>query len=200
MPRTLSSTAAALILGAALVAASSARAVTLLSLIDSTTTTDTLYDFSFTATAAKTTISIGGFDHPGFEYVWGISLTLDGGANLLGDSWVRTPAGSGSEATQGNGLLTFGDLSSGRFATFSQTLATTPGDNYIFSFHFANSLDGKSIPSDPNELLVTTSSGVARNLAVPELSTWTMALLGFVGLGLVGYRQARKTESQTGAA
>jgi hypothetical protein len=199
MPKALSA-AAVLIAGAVLLGTSSARAVILLSLVNSPTTTDTLYDFSLTATAPTTIISIGGYDHPGFEYVWDISLTVDGGANLLGESWVRTPSASGSEATQSNGLLTFGDISSGNFATFSQTLATTPGDSYLLTFRFANSLDGSSFPSDPNELLVTTSSGLPRTLAVPELSTWTMALLGFVGLGLVGYRQARKTESRTGAA
>jgi PEP-CTERM motif len=37
---------------------------------------------------------------------------------------------------------------------------------------------------------VTTSAG-----AVPEPSTWAMILLGFVGLGLVGYGGTRKTAS-----
>ena len=94
------------------------------------------------------------------------------GENLLGESWVRTPAGSGSEATQGNGLLTFGDISSGNFATFSQSFATIKGDTYLLSFRFANSLDGSSFPNDPSELLVTTDAGS------PALSPFLSCPLG----------------------
>jgi hypothetical protein len=199
MRKTLSAMAL-LIAGMALLGASSAGAVTLLSLSNPPTTTDKPYDLYFTATASNTTISIGGYDDPAFEYVWGISLTLGGGANLLGGSWVFTPARSGSEATDYEGLLTFGDIL-GNYDTFSQTVATTKGDTYLLSFDFANSLDGLSFTSDPGGLQVTTSSGLASTVAaIPELSTWTMALLGFVGLGLVGYRQGRKTESRTRAA
>ncbi len=199
MPKTLSA-AAVLIAGVVLLGTSSARAVTLLSLVNPPTTVGTLYDFSFTATALATEIWIGGYDDPAFEYVFDVSVALGGGANLLGESWVFTPARTGSEAIESKGLLTFGDISPGNYDTFSQIFATTPGDTYLLSFHFANSLDGSSFSSDSSGLLVTTSSGVARTLAVPELSTWTMAILGFMGLGLVGYRRRRKTESRTRAA
>lgn len=199
MPKTLSA-AAALIAGVVLLGTSSARAVTLLSLVDPPTTVGTLYDFSFTATALATEIWIGGYDDPAFEYVFDVSVALGGGANLLGESWVFTPARTGSEAIESKGLLTFGDISPGNYDTFSQTFATTVGDSYLLTFHFANSLDGSSFSSDSSGLLVTTSSGLARTLAVPELSTWTMAILGFMGLGLVGYRRRRKTESRTRAA
>ena len=33
--------------------------------------------------------------------------------------------------------------------------------------------------------------------AVPEPSTWAMLLLGFAGLGFVGYRQTRRAKPQT---
>jgi hypothetical protein len=198
MRKTLSATAV-LIAGVVLFATSSARAVTLLSLADSPTTTDTPYGRFFTAIGPTTMISIGGYDDPAFEYVWDVSVTpaLGGGANLLGGSWVFTPARSGSEATQSNGLLTFGDISPGNYDTFSQTFATTPGDTYLLSFDFANCLDPLSCGPDPGGLLVTTTGELARTPAVPELTTWTMALLGFVGLGLVGYRQGRTTQSRT---
>jgi hypothetical protein len=211
MRKTLSAIAV-LIAGMALLGTSSAWAdTTLLSLVNPPTTTGTPYGpFSFNATSSTTTISIGGYDHPGFEYVWDISVTLGGGANLLGpsqsQSWARTPAQSGSEAAQSSGLLTFGDLSSGNYATFtSQPFATTPGDTYLLSFQFANELfpnlpDGPNPPPDPSKLVVTTSGGFASTPAVPELTTWIMALLGFVGLGLVGYCQGRKTQSRTRAA
>jgi hypothetical protein len=203
MRKTLSATAV-LIAGIALLGTSSAPAATLLSLVNPPTTTDKPYDLFFTAEGSTTTISVGGYDDPAFEYVWDISVTRapGGGANLLGGSWVFTPAQSGSEATDYEGLLTFGDISPGNYDTFSQTFATTKGDAYLLSFDFANSLVGLSFPSDPNGLLVTTSGNLAQStvLAVPESTTWARALLGFVGLGLVGYCRGRKTESQAPAA
>jgi hypothetical protein len=206
MGKTLSATA--LLIGAmALLGTSPARATTpvplttLLSLVNSPTTTDTPYDLFFTAAGQTTTISIGGYDDPAYEYVWNISVraALGGGANLLGGSWMFTPARSGSEAEDYEGLLTFGDTL-GNNDTFSQTFATTQGDTYLLSFDFANCLEGMSCGPDPNGLLVTTSGNLASTkvLSVPEPSTWAMALLGFVGLGLVGYR--RKTESRTPGA
>jgi hypothetical protein len=199
MRKTLSATAV-LIGAAALLGASPARAVTLLSLINSPTTTDTPYDLFFTATASTTTLSIGGYDDPAFEYVFDLSVTHGGGANLLGQSWVFTPARIGSEATEFGGLLKFGDIAVGNYDTFSQTFATIPGDTYLLSFQFANSIDGSSFPHDPSGLLVTTSGELGSTVAVPEPATWMMAVLGFVGLGLVGYRRGRKTQSRTQAA
>ena len=200
MRKTLSATA--ILIGAmALLGTSPARAATLLSLLNPPTTTFTHYGFSFTAIASQTTISIGGYDDPAFEYVFDVGVTpaLDGGANLLGQSWVFTPARSGSEATEFDGLLKFGDISVGNYDTFSQSFATTAGATYLLSFDFANSLDGSSFPSDPSGLLVTTSGGLARTVAVPEPTTWALALLGFAGLGLVGYRRGRATQSRTRA-
>jgi len=203
MCKTLSATVA-LIGTVALLGASPARAATLLSLINSPTTTDTPYDLFFTATAPATTVSIGGYDDPAFEYVFDIAVTVGGGPNLLGQSWTFRPALIGSEATEFDGLLKFGDIAVGNYDTFSQTFATVAGDTYLLSFQFANSIDGTSFPGDPSGLLVTTSgelaSTVAGTVPVPEPATWMMALLGFVGLGLVGYRRSRKIRSRTRAA
>jgi hypothetical protein len=199
MRKTLSATAA-LIGTVALLGASPARAVTLLSLFNSPTTTDTPYDLFFTATAPQTTISIAGYDDPAFEYVFDLAVTLGRGPNLLGQSWAFTPARIGSEATEFDGVLKFGDIVVGNYDRFSQTFATIPGDTYLLSFQFANSINGSSFPGDPSGLLVTTSGELASTVPVPEPATWMMALLGFVGLGFVGYRRGRKTRSRTRAA
>lgn len=198
--RKTSSATAALIGALALFGTSPARAVTLLSVFNSPTTTGTPYDLLFTATEPTTTISIGGYDDPAFEYVFDLSVTRGGGANLLGDRWVFTPAPAGSEATEFDGLLKFGDISVGSYDTFSQTFATIMGDTYLLSFRFANSIDGSSFPSDPSGLLVSTSGGLASTAAVPEPTTWMMAVIGFVGLGLFGYRRGRKTQSRSSTA
>jgi probable HAF family extracellular repeat protein len=41
-------------------------------------------------------------------------------------------------------------------------------------------------------LLTPDSASPLSVMAAPELSTWTMMLLGFVGLGFAGYRRAKK--------
>jgi hypothetical protein len=194
------SATAILIGGMALLGPSSGRAVTLLSLVNPPAQTDTRYDLSFTATAPNTLITFGGYNDPAFEYVFDMSVTVGGRTIPLSWPWVFTPASAGSEATEMNGLLTFGDISPGNYDTFSQTFATTKDETYLLSFHFANSLDGSSSGSRSSGLLVTTSGGLGGAFGVPELTTWTMALLGFVGLGLIGYCRGRTTQSRTRAA
>ena len=45
--------------------------------------------------------------------------------------------------------------------------------------------------------LLTPAAGTAvSGVAAPELSTWAMLVVGFAGLGLAGYRSARKGEAQ----
>jgi hypothetical protein len=204
MHKTLSATAV-LIAGMALLGTSSARAVTppatatLLSLDNPPTTTGKPYDLLFTAEGKTTTISIGGYDDPGYEYVWNIGVTLlGGGPPLLSTLW---PPPVGLDATQSPmGSLTFGDISPVDEGTFAQTFATTRGDTYLLSFDFANCIFASGCGPDSGQLLVMTSGESLGAFAVPELTTWTMALLGFAGLGVVGYRRGRKTESRTRAA
>lgn len=190
--------------GVALLGASPVQAdVTLLSLIDPPGQSGTLYHLDFTATGPTTTISIGGYQQLTYEYVYYASVTFGSGANLLGDAWTFTPAASGSDAkTQNDGTgvpaLWFGGTSEGYYDTFSQTFATTPNDTYLLTFDFTNySITGLSALLDfsssfsSSALLVTTSASPA---AVPEPSTWVMTLLGCVGFGLAGFRQARKAQ------
>jgi hypothetical protein len=56
------------------------------------------------------------------------------------------------------------------------------------------SLDA-SVP-DPGDYTLLFSPGIINspdNVAVPELSTWAMMLLGFAGLGIAGYRVRRNS-------
>ncbi len=185
--------------GVALLGATSAQAVTLLSLVNPPATTGTTYDLDLTATAATTTISIGGYWPFAYEYVSHNSVTLGGGANLLGGTWAPTPAASGSNDgffDDGTSVpaLWFGGTSAGYYDTLSQTFATTPGDTYLLTFDFyncSNSLVCPNLDFNSSALLVTTT---ARASAAPELSTWTMTLFGCLGLGLVGYRRTRKAQ------
>ncbi len=196
----LSKAIAGVIAAAALLGTSSAQAVTLLSLIDPPGQSGIRYDLEFTANAATTTIWIGGYDLPAYEYLTDISVTLNGGQNLLGGTWRLTNAAAGSDAkTQSDGTsvpaLWFGGYSSGNYDTFYQTFATTPDNTYLLTFDFTVdsfpqlSALSQFLSSSSSALLVTTSASAA---SVPEPSTWAMLLLGFAGLGLAGYRRTRK--------
>ena len=58
------------------------------------------------------------------------------------------------------------------------------------SFFLLSKDDSLSATFDGDILLITPPPGVS---AVPEPSTWAMMLLGFGGLGLLGYRKSRKS-------
>jgi hypothetical protein len=177
--------------GMALLGESSAQAdTTLLSLTNPAGQTDTPFDLSFMPTAATTTLSVEGYQHPSNELVTDNSVMLSGGGpNLLGMTWTFIPAASGSFASQdsdGTGVNSLLFQGVGSFDTFTQTFATTPGDVYTYSFLFSNGIDnGLSAPS--GFMVVVTSAS-----AVPEPSTWAMMLLGFAGLGFAGYSRSKK--------
>ena len=213
--RTLSSAIAGVLGAMAVLTAPAAQAATLLSLSDPPNQAGTVYDVAFTATDAITTISFSGYQEYAYEYASGISLTVGGGPNLLGGAWVFTPAALGSDAQPVNDgtpvpALWFGGFTPGYYDTFSQTLLTTPNALYTLQFTFSNlfvsgpapqltALDLNSPPSA--SLLITTSSGRVTTVeAVPEAPVWAMMILGFAGLGLAGYRRARRTRSFVSAS
>jgi hypothetical protein len=137
---------------------------------------------SFTATSAETTVAFFGFDQAfllgegssDFADVAQISVSRNsgnGGGNLLGQTWSFTPARFGSTAFQfGTTLLEFGGGSAGSFDEFSQNVATVTGQTYDLDFQIISDNGG------PSEVFATVSS-------VPEPATWTLALVGFGGLG-----------------
>ncbi len=168
----------------AFLSVSAARAdTTLLTLTNpaATSTDGVVYSLDFIATDSTTSISIAGYDSPSFldAEINGVTMS-GGGANLLGGTWTLVPAASGSFPGQfddGTGVpaLSFG-ASGPDYDTFSQTFATTPGDEYVYTFTFVNTNGGT-----PSSLVVTTTGAAAS--PVPEPATWAMMLIGFVGLG-----------------
>jgi hypothetical protein len=72
----------------------------------------------------------------------------------------------------------------------------SPGTKYSFELDFSDRLNGAYDPignsfSEPGFDLRTDGSFTTR-ASVPEPSTWAMMLLGFAGLGFVGYRRAQR--------
>jgi hypothetical protein len=182
--------------GTALFGQSAAQATTLLALTDPSSQIDTPFALNFTATAATTTLSVGGYQVQAGLLVQRNSVTLlGGGPQLLGMTWTFIPAASGSLAGQrsdfpfgqtGVNELEFDGSTVGSFDTFTQTIATTPGDVYTYAFVFSDPVPPPL--NAPSGFLVEISAASA----VPEPSTWAMMLLGFAGLGFAFGQSRRK--------
>jgi hypothetical protein len=165
------------LLGAGVLAAASANASVIFDQVDFNG--EQSFTASFTATAADTTLALLGFDVPAEDQVFDISLTTNGGGNLLGQTWSFTPAAKGSDALQfddgsgagTNGLVIEGTVA-GSFDEFSQNVATVTGQTYDLNFILVG------VDNGPSEVFATASVA-----AVPEPATWTLALVGFGGLG-----------------
>jgi PEP-CTERM motif len=173
------------LLGAGVLAAASANAGTIFDQADFNGAQ--LFTASFTATSADTTVAFFGFDVPSLDLVEDISLTANGGGNLLGQTWSFTPAPLGSNAGQspdqfdtGTNGLVFGGGIVGSFDEFSQNVATVAGQTYGLNFGLVGN------GAAPAEVFATASA-----VAVPEPATWTLALVGFGGLG-VALRSRRR--------
>ena len=197
---------------ALLCSATSVKADVLLSLDATTNDAGMSYDVAFLATQATTTIQFSGYQKYSFEYVTDISVSLNGGANLLGGAWDLTAAALGSFAgTMYDGSsvpgLWFGGYVPGEFDTFSQTLVTTPGAQYDVAFTFYNPSapppvaqtlfrSFEAVPPS-SQFLVSTPTGqlisVPVTPSVPEPSTWAMMLIGLAGLGFAGYRRRQRS-------
>jgi hypothetical protein len=84
------------------------------------------------------------------------------------------------------------------------------GEQYTFDLLFSNRINGSTavtgdgVPDsiDTTQFCDTHTDGAFSTApgTVPESSTWAMLLIGFAGLGLAGYRSARKTSVAATAA
>jgi PEP-CTERM motif len=110
-----------------------------------------------------------------------------------------------SNATPGANNIFFSILNSSDATVFSDALSTTAtsvtipggtlaaGETYSFDLLF----DDRIVSSTDNDSVTLTQfydthTDGSFTTAIPEPSTWAMMLLGFVGLGFLGYRQRQK--------
>ena len=126
-------------------------------------------------------LSIGNFDYEplaslsqSFTDVAGASYSVtfwafDGGANGDGSAFLQVSAGANS--------VTLNDAHPFPFEKFSFGFTGTGSDTLMIS-----------ATTDPSEWFV---DNVSVSSGVPELSTWAMLVLGFVGLGFGSYRQTK---------
>jgi PEP-CTERM motif len=153
---------------------------------------------TFTATHTESIVFDEGYQVNDLETLTNNMVTLSGGGpNLLGSTWqyrFAAPPGSSNSYTFNDGTLVpalgFGGAAQTNplnMDTFYQIFSTVPGKSYTYSFDYSNNTAG--LPGTTNSLLIVTPG------TVPEPSTWAMLLLGFVGLGLAGYRVRRAAVS-----
>jgi hypothetical protein len=106
---------------------------------------------------------------------WG---SIDGNSNL--NSLAVTVDGY---TLTGADLITLGALGAGN--------QTSPADNQWVTIAGLGAFTQVSFSSTSNAFEFSLGSGV------PEPSTWAMMGLGFAGLGLMGWRESRKTAART---
>lgn len=115
----------------------------------------------------------------------GQKLNISGWA--IGDA--VTPGGLGDVSYFFDGILLGSpDLSSGAWTPSTFQVTATGSDTFEIQYSNDNSFNGLD-----NFSIVSAGGG-----AVPELSTWVLSLMGFVGLGLLA-RTGRRALSRRGS-
>jgi len=137
--------------------------------------------FSLDGTVEKRLISRGNLDSP-----WGLAIAPLSFGSFAGDLLV---------GNFGNGWINAYDPTSGMF---EGTLDGADGNPLVIDGLWALIFGNGGAGGSPNTLYFTAGpDGESHGLfgaltVVPEPSTWAMMLLGFAGLGFLGYRRARK--------
>jgi hypothetical protein len=158
--------------------------------------------FSVASSAVATTLS---FDATSY-YLWPSPVTVnifqDGGSNTLGNNiYNNTFSSFASDVSTGHGtdLVTVNigavALAAGSYELFitNHNWFTVPGYGGYAGNQIAGQVGSGSGPSsgDGYNFIGGSDAGVQIAGAAPEPSTWAMMGLGFVGLGLAGYRSRR---------
>ena len=127
-------------------------------------------------------------------HLTGSGTWVNAGGSSITLGWYDDPANAqganlgpgGVPTTPGDLLGTFTSAGTDPLHSFSTDQTGLVSDSGPFSMTLW--ADGTLTPG---AALLNRGQGEVKLLAIPELSTWAMVALGFVGLGFVGFRQTR---------
>ena len=144
--------------------------------------------FNLTGGSMQRLISGGLLDSP-----WGLALAPSSFGSLAGDLLV---------GNFGNGAINAYDPTTG---AFEGTLDGLDGNPLAIDGLWGLTVGNNAGGGFSNVLYFTAgpmgeSEGLFGSLSVPEPSTWAMMLIGFLGLGFVGYRKTRSAGMASSAA
>jgi hypothetical protein len=138
--------------------------------------------------------TVGSNTPPGWTYF--IQPSTIAGATGIVES--GTPTGFADNPHSGSNYWFDGSVEG--YDGIGQRVATTIGQNYTIGFYLADdniiqtgseaNFDAGNDPGMTKDVFVYAQ---ATTPAVPELSTWAMALIGLASLGIVRYRALRET-------
>lgn len=165
--------------------ATPAAAQVLLDLKDAPAQRDTPYVFTYTPTTTITRIVFAGYQQPSEEISRNSFFGLNGGQNLLAETWSYTPGSSPSRAGQGPGAngvndLNFYGVTVGRYDGLAQDIGTTPGQSYTLSFLYTNGLTGDPTSGAPSGFRVSAVGVGGPGVPAPEVG---MGLLSALAAG-----------------
>jgi hypothetical protein len=178
------------------------------------------YTVDFTAAIANTAITMAFREDPAFVFVSNITLmdltnpsgnillngdfaTGDLGAWTYANVYGATFGGVVTSSCEGYFSHCWYDGAVQAYDAISQTVATNVGDVYELSFDATDnsglgnwsalSTNGNVTGTGGNgaDILAYAQEGLPPPGSTPEASTWAMMILGFAGLGFVGYRRAK---------
>jgi hypothetical protein len=139
--------------------------------------------------------TVGSNTPPGWAYFIQPS-TITGPLGATGIVESGTPTGFADNPYSGSNYWFDGSV--GGYDGIGQRVATTIGDSYTIGFYLADDnirqtgseadFDASNDPGMSKDVFVYAQ---ATTPAIPELSTWAMALIGFASLGVAARRQAQ---------
>ena len=103
-----------------------------------------------------------------------------------------------NKITVGPDVVTGDDIKAACLLLLLVVPAGTKTDIYVkilFSFFYSATFSDCR-PDNAFEFNVGQRLGITTTAAVPEASTWAMMLLGFLGLGFLGYRKSSKNSDR----
>ena len=152
-----------------------ARAADVLFTITNTASGKTLATFELPQNPMSLLNGVNGEGVPPFFFeIYSVPAVVNGVATTLTNLEFPVTGGFSDEQSF--------YFSQGQFYTWSEN-SPTFGSNFFVKLHDGGQTDTVTVslvgPPDPP------------TLAAPELSSWAMLLVGFLGLGYVGYRKAK---------